>query len=310
MYNLNVPMLAYLLAIAATFLYGVTNFIDKFLIEKKVRDGEFLAMISGVVSFVFGIGVLSLNRWPTVGLAPTVILLTSGVLFQLALLPWYKAIDLDDPSRVAALFQAIPIFTFIFAYFLLGEQLSWHQAAGFVLIIAGGFILSLRKFSGDIFKIRKSTKYMLLAVILNAIPPVLFKAVTPESDFWIMSGYEFIGMGIGSALTYFYVVQRRPHLRHLLRSLENVRREALAFITVNEAVYFSANILFFAAVTMAPVSLISAMGGFQPFFMIAMGLILARWFPKMVKEDISRKTLKTKIGAALLIFLGVWIINI
>jgi len=75
-------------------------------------------------------------------------------------------------------------------------------------------------------------------------------------------------------------------------------------LVINEVIYLVGHVLNFLAVSLAPVALVSALGGIQPFFMLVFGIILSIFWPKIIKEDITKKTLLIKFVSVLLIFLG------
>ncbi|MBI3589215.1 MAG: EamA family transporter [Candidatus Liptonbacteria bacterium] len=294
-------------AIAAPALYAASNFVDKFLIEKRVRDPMILAVLGGFSTCLTGLGILVFRGFPGVPSNQLFYLLLAGVLFEVAIVPWYKAISVEDVSRVAPLGQAIPVIVLILSYLFLGERLAEKQLLGFLFILAGGFLLSVKTFGKGIFKARKALWYMLAASSLFAIPLVLFKFVSLEQGFWGSLAYEFIGGGIGALVLFLYVVfSRRPNFRE---EIVQTRFGTWAIIGSNEALYIFSRVLNFYAIALASVSLVTVFGGFQPFFMLGFGLILSRWFPNVVKEDVEKKTLALKLAAIVLIFAGVWFIN-
>jgi len=75
-----------------------------------------------------------------------------GVLFALAAVPTVAGFGLYNvslvylPSSVTNLIvTSEPVFTAVFAYFLLGERLNWNQVGGAVLILSGVIILRIHE---------------------------------------------------------------------------------------------------------------------------------------------------------------------
>ncbi len=295
-------------AIAAPALYAASNFFDKFLIEKRVRDPMILAILGGFLTCVTGLGVLIFRGFPTIPFDQLIYMLVAGALFELALVPWYKALTLEDASRVGPLFQAIPVFVVMMAYLFLGERLASGQLFGFLSILAGGYLLSVKELGRGIFKMRKALWWSLLSSLLFAVPFVLFKFVSLEQGFWDSLAYEFIGGGIGAVILFFYVFFSRA--TRLKNEILEKQFDTWMIIGSNEVIYIISRMLNFYAIALASVSLVTVFGGFQPFFMLGFGLILSRWFPGVVKEDIEKRTVALKLVAVILIFAGVWFVSV
>ena len=294
--------------ISASALYAGSNFFDKFLIEKRVRDPMILAILGGFLTCLVGLVVLVFKGFPAISSGQLIYMLIAGALFELALVPWYKAISLDDVSRVAPIFQTIPVLVLIMSYLFLGERLLGGQLFGFVFILIGGYLLSAEKLGQQIFKMRRALWWALLSSLLFAIPLVLFKFVSLDQGFWDSLAYEFIGAGIGGVILILFVIfSKRAGFK---QEVIEKGLKSWSLIGVNEIIYVFARMLNFYAIALASVSLVTVLGGFQPFFLLGFGLILSRWFPGIVKEDTQKSTVVLKLVAVVLIFVGVWFINV
>ena len=118
-----------------------------------------------------------------------------------AMLFYLRAIQSEEASVVAPLFQTSTLFTFMFAYVFLGEVLSWAQIGGGALIVCGALILSLdMSFRFRRFKLRLIL-LMLVSTLVLALSSVIFKffAVRDQfwiTTFWIYAGEALFGLGI------------------------------------------------------------------------------------------------------------------
>jgi uncharacterized membrane protein len=287
-------------AIIPYALYSITVFTDKFLIEKRIKHPITVIVLGGGFSLLLG---LLLFAWRGFVLLPplqSLLLLGSGICLTLYLIPYFKALALDDASRIGPFFQFYPVFVLILASIFLHERLTALQAFGFFFVIIGGFILGAEKLTKRFFTLRPSFWYMVLSSFIYSLTGLLFKYVT-VSDFWLNASYEAMGIGIGALLLLFFPVYKRQ-----LRS--EVRRLKFDIVTIllfSELVALLADFSTFYAITLAPVSLVSAMQGTQPVFLLAYGLTLTRWFPHIIKEDVTRKILLLKLGAIVVLGVGV-----
>lgn len=64
------------------------------------------------------------------------IMVVSGILYMGAMLFYLRAIQEEEASVIAPLFQLSTLFTFALAWLFLGETLSWKEGRGAALIAA------------------------------------------------------------------------------------------------------------------------------------------------------------------------------
>ena len=70
---------------------------------------------------------------------------------------------------------------------------------------------------------------------------------------------------------------------------------ALIFMTIAASVGF--------------ISLVGALTAVQPFFVLLFAIILSIFYPKIIKEEISKSTILIKFTATFLMFLGIILIT-
>lgn len=293
-------------AIAAPALYSVSNFFDRFLIEKKIKDPVALTIFWGIYSIFFGLILWTIRGFPILPLVDMLLIFAAGGCTQIALFPYYRAIQQDETSNVIPLFQFIPIFVFVLAFVFLGELLTPGQFMGFVMIVIGGFLIALRHDEGRAFALRASFWYMILSSFIYAISVVIFKFVAVRYVFWDVFAYEVVGAFFG--VVPFLVV--RSMRRRFFELCSTLTASILGIILLNDAFWIAGRILGFYALVIGPASLVSALGGFQPLFALCYGVVLSLWFPKIITEDISRRALLAKFFAIILILSGTWYISI
>src|SRR6201999_3933863 len=97
---------------------------------------------------IVGVVLLPLIWWiePAIfapALASIAVMTASGVLYMGAMLFYLRAIQSEEASVVAPLFQANTLFTFLLGYLFLHEVMGWRQLTGGALVVAGALGLSL-----------------------------------------------------------------------------------------------------------------------------------------------------------------------
>src|SRR3989344_4700972 len=134
-----------ILAVSGHILNALSFLSDKIFMERVIPDAKALAFVAGIS----GILVLPLAIWfPLVGpFAPLAVSFLSGILFIAALTFLYKALAIEEVSRVVpAIGGMAPVFTFGLSFFILGDRLSGQNLAAFLLLVAGGFLIELHSF--------------------------------------------------------------------------------------------------------------------------------------------------------------------
>ncbi|MCL4399981.1 EamA family transporter [Patescibacteria group bacterium] len=292
-------------AILAPALYALSTMMDKFLIEKRVKDPVLLTVLGGFITFFLGTLIFIAKSFPLLSPGETFFVLTAGLLAELALMPYYKALSLDDASRVIPFFQIIPVMVLILSSLFLKESLNPNEYLGFFFVLLGGGMLSIKKSESGSFKIRKSFWYIMAASLLFSLPSIFFKFVVQTNDFWTTMIYEFWGITIGAFIIYAF---RRKKL-DFSRNLKEIPKNTWPTLASNEVIYTLSQLSGLYAVSLAPVALVSVLSSSTPAFVMIYGIILSVWFPKIIKEDLKRSTVVSKIMAIALTMAGIFFIN-
>lgn len=291
-------------AILSPAIYSVSNYIDKFVLEKFRLHPVVISVYSGFIALFISLFLLPFTGLYTGDIRSVFIIVASGVLTELYLLPYFKALSIDEASRVVPLFQFVPVFILILGYTLLGETLVSKQYIGAGFIIASGFLLSLKKPQAKIFSLRPALFYMLFSSAIYAFSVVLYKFGVKEIPFWQTLPLEGFGIAIGALCITAYGSSNTI----LRKKMETIPKKALVYIGVNECVYLLARYTGYFALSLLSASLVSIIGGFQPLFIFLYGIALSIWFPSVIKEVITKKTIVLKFTAVFLIFVGLYLI--
>lgn len=297
-----------LLAFLGPISWAVSTHIDKYLVDRYFQDSDTAVLM--LFTALTGVALLPLIWWiePAI-LKPApgaiAVMTVSGVLYMGAMLFYLRAIQSEEASVVAPLFQASTLFTFLLGYLFLHERLGPSQLLGGGLIVSGALGLS---FQGGTKARRFKTRLVLLmlaATFVLALSTVLFKFFAVRDDFWTTTFWTFVGEGLfGAALLC------RPGYRRQFADLFRRSPGAVAGINAaNELINLGAGLGVRYAALLAPVALVSAISSTTTFFVFAFGILLALFFPRLGREDLSTRNLVKKGAGALLITAGVVLIE-
>jgi uncharacterized membrane protein len=231
----------------------------------------------------------------------TAIMTLSGVLYMGAMLFYLRAIQTEEASVVAPLFQANTLFSFVLGILVLHELPRWPQLGGAGLVVAGAMGLSLdKKLHLKSFKPRL-VLLMLAATFVVALSNVLFKFFAVQDEFWSTTFWTFVGEGLFGA-----AILAMPKYRKQFMTL--FRRNPGAVIGVNaanELINLGGGLGVRYATLLAPIALVSAIAATTTFFVFLFAILLTVFFPEIGREELSARNVVQKALGGLLIMAGV-----
>jgi drug/metabolite transporter (DMT)-like permease len=296
-----------LYAFSGPLCWAVSTHIDKFLVDRYFRDSDTTVLML----FTAFVGVLFL---PVIayfdsavlkpGAGAIAVMTGSGILYMGAMLFYLRAIQREEASIVAGLFQATTLFTFLLGWLFLHEKLGWSKSGGCALIVAGALVLTqARKLSLKKFKLTL-VLLMLAATFVLALSSVLFKFFAVRDDFWTTNFWNFTGEAL-----FGFAILLVPRYRHQFAML--FRKHPGPVIGVNganELINLGGLGVRYAMLS-APVAVVSAIAATTTLFVFAFGILLTLFLPRLGREDLSVRNLVQKALGALLITIGVILVE-
>lgn len=297
-----------LFAFSGPLLWAVSTHIDKFLVDKYFRDSDttvlmmftaFLGVLALPVLWFFEPRVLALS-W-----LATVVMTVSGILYMGAMLFYLRAIQSEEASVVAPLFQANTLFTFLLGLLLLHELPHAPQLVGAGLVVLGAIGLSLDKnLQFGRFK-PKLVILMVSATFVLALSSVVFKFFAVHDEFWSTTFWTFVGEGLFGAAILAVPGYRRQFVRLFRRNPGAV----IGVNAANELINLGGGLGVRYASLLAPVGLVSAISATTTFFVFLFGILLTLFFPRLGREELSARNVIQKAVGGLLIMAGVALIE-
>lgn len=293
-------------ALSAPLIYTCTNFVDKYIVAKEVKDYRGMPLYGAIMGLIMGIIFFIAAGFPILNLRDTLVLLLTGSLTIWGSALYFKAISFDDPSRLIILFQSTPILVLLMSYLFLEETITNLQLIGF-LIILSSVVGASDNFSKKGFQISKSFWLIFLCNFFWAISTILIKFVINQNSFVEVLSYESWGLGLGGFILYIFFPKIRGSFND---SITTIRKKALAIMFGNEVLFTAGKSSSFLALSMGSTALVSIIGSTQVFFGVFLGLILTLFAPHIVKEDISKRALSKKFAFSILVFIGLILVSL
>jgi drug/metabolite transporter (DMT)-like permease len=297
----------FFIALGAPFLWAIVNIADNYLVTRFSRKEEekssgalvlFSSLIGLVIAFLIWIFYPAVF---TTSLVDRILLLLCGVLTVIWIILYLFSLELEETSSVVPWFLSVPVFGYILGYIFLGENLVLSQFLGAGIIFAGLALISINFEPGKKRFKGKHVYYMFFASVAIAVSGVLFKYVAVGNDFWASSFWEYLGLGISGLFIFLFIPKYRESFLHMNRTSGHI------ILTVNLASEFmsvTGNLLSNYALLLAPAVLVFLVSSFQPAIVLLLTVICTKFFPHIVKEDLSWRKLSPKILALIFIITG------
>jgi drug/metabolite transporter (DMT)-like permease len=290
------------ISITGYLLNAISLTINKSLLGKDIPSPNLMAILIGffgmvtIVFIPFGVKFL-----PTSALTVSFI---AGGAFTAAIYSLFYALQKGSASNIPALIGGIqPIILFVIAASFLGEKLSHDQFIGYIFLITGGLIIALSsRYSGKILLMA------FLSSIFFAISNAATKWVFDASDF--ISGFFWIRVGAFIAgLLMLTNVASRNELKKLFSRKNKIQNKRAASGFLSAQVTGGVGVILINyAFSIGSVTLTNAMQGIQYVFLFLIILSLGIFYPKFIKENLSKKVLVINLAAIIAISIGLYFI--
>ncbi|MFW5888412.1 MAG: EamA family transporter [Patescibacteria group bacterium] len=314
-------------ALVSYFINAGVYTADKHLLSKQYHSSATYAFYVGIWS-IFNLVILVFDPWlPTF---PQLMLsMSAGLLFLVTLIFWYKALHQSEATRVVPIAGAlIPIFTFLLSYIFLGEELTERQLVAFIVLVAGGVLISVRKTRFYVLKeIKEKIKGILgdymggihahyrptRRLIINSVVAAFFFASYYVLIKYVYTTQPFIGGFVFSRIGSFLgalLILTVPTWRKLIKKRKKKASQPknLAFFLGVRLAGAAAFILLNLAISMGNVALINSLRGTQYLFLMIIVLFLSTRYPKFLKEQFRGGVWVQKTVGATLIGVGLYML--
>ncbi len=292
-------------ALLGPAIYVIINFIDKYIISRKIKDYSAMPIFGSITGFVIGLLFWALSNYPILQPFDALILILSGVFTIWGTVFYFKALSSEEASNVVLFFQAIPLMVLVLSIIFLHESLTLAQGFGFLIILAAT-TYALKKTGGARFRLNKALILVLIADAFWAVAAVLVTLAINANSFTEILSYESWGIGVGGLILYLFFPKKR---RAFHKTVQTAGLKIIFIVFVNEVIFVIAKSVTYYAYSLGPTAQVSVLGGTQVLFGVLYGWFLTKKFPKIFKEDIRRSTLIKKFILAIFTVFGILLIT-
>ncbi|MGN6150273.1 MAG: EamA family transporter [Rhizomicrobium sp.] len=294
------------LAFCGPVLWAISTHIDKYLVEKFFKEagvGTLLIFTSliGLIGLPFIAAFVDVT---SIGATGAWVTSLTGLLYMVAMFFYLRALQQEEATTIAPLFQTSTLFTYAIAYFVLHETLTLERIAGGLLVMASALVISYDP--GHKRKFKLPVVMLILACTATlAVSSVVFKLFAIRDAFWAVTFWNFAGEAVFGA-----VMLAVPYYRREFVGMFKQHPGAVIGINAaNELINLGGGLAARWASLLGPVSLVSAIGGTTSLFVFGFGVLISLFAPKFGREDLSRGSLIQKAIAVVLVGVGVTLIG-
>lgn len=277
----------FVLALIAPFLYSIVNLIDDNMM-RFIYKGPYLA--TTVTSLFASVSLLSLFfvKFTPIPIHLAWLAILVGFLTSLNYFFYFKALEVEQPAVIVALFGLVPATLPLLSHFFLGEDLVLRQLVGIAIIVFGSFGLAaieVRK-----FKFSSALAPMLAAVGLLDVVSLLSKYAYDRAPFYPVYMYMSVGIVLGGL--YFPLVMFYSKTQHDLSMLKKKLGKVFWVFLLSECLALAAAFTSNLAVSRGPLSIVRVIEGVQPVYVLLIALSLYRFSPKHFREIVEGRLIR------------------
>ncbi len=309
----------FILALIASILWAVVVIVDKFILTHYIKDAVSYQVFLTLTMLPFLISLLPFTSHNTNSSTPTilpVIIILLGVTMGLVYVLYNKALMIEEVSRVTPLFYLSPLFVLLFSFMFIGEGLSLRRYLGIGLMVfsAISVSVSLRRRNRDsrrqshshsLHIVLSPALLMILVLdIMNAGKDVISKLILSHLDYLSYLFWFLLGNIAGRPFLLLI-----PHNREkTLMIIKTLPPKVYLLSFISSSLAWTGYVLYFKAVSMTYISLVSAIPTTQPFLVFIFATLLGLFYPGLIEEKTDRRSLTIKGIAAVSVLIGAYLI--
>lgn len=309
-----------LISSTAYLLLAFCFILDKLLLKKNIPRPSvyafYMALLSAGVLFLIPFGV----RWVNFSFFIRAVLF--GMIFIWALVYFYKAVKKNEISRVAPLVGTVTqIGTFFLAVFFLNREIEFLNYWGLLLLVIGGFLVSF-DLPLNWKNLTKGLNSSIESGILFAIAYSGFDYIYKEYELIFgkenvfINGFFWTRMGLVlGGISLLAVGKYRKEIKATIfgkKEKHKKRRnlKTLALFLLNKVFGGTSSILVNHAIFLGGAVFVQAMSSVQFVFVLILATLMASRHPEIFEEKLYFWDWAQKVGAIVLIGVGIFLVSV
>ncbi|MEK6821047.1 MAG: EamA family transporter [archaeon] len=282
-------------SLSSVLLFALANVIDKGLLTHRVKNPYLPVIVDMFLGLIFAGAVVVLVGISPVSTPAILAMLGLGAIYLGILASYFKAMQLEEVSRVIPLYNLDVFFVLVFSIVFLGKIFEFSQIAGILALLGGGLLISQHDFSK--IKFGKAALFVLVGAIGLSI-------------YFTVSDYLLQGVDVATFFVYMRMgafVAALPlvwiHRRDVRAMMTQPVKYGLGIIILSESITVISTFLGSSGIQQSSGAFHSAISAAQPVFVFLLATGVSIFFPRLLQEEVKGATLLQKGIAILLIFI-------
>lgn len=287
------------IVLASHVCWSIENVYTKIAIGSKFKNPYifliFLTLFSVVVLPFIDSKYIFLPPMETVWW-----LLLASLCYTLAGVPYVKAMEIEEVTRINILWNAIPVFSLGLSWAIIGDKLSGIELLAMFFLLSGAVLASIKK-GKSVFKMSAAFWLMMLTCLLYTgyalIVRYLSKTIQfPSIFFWVII-FDVVAINFA----FLFKKIRQDFVQAIRVSSKGFLLSFLVVVGIGNLGLF----LNQWALSLKPGALVYSFEGFQLLLVFCMAVLIAKFSPNLLEEAVDKKNLTLKVMAFIMIMLGI-----
>ena len=294
-------------AIASPIVYAAISIGDKRIISTLGLRLGGLYLFIGFAQLIIALAIIGIHGWPDAPASAIWASTVGGFLWGGGLMIMFLVLQREEVSRVTPVWQTSPVFAAVFAVLFLDETMTPVGWLAVLLVVGGAVAVSLGRSGAGLaaFTVRPTFFLLVLGAAIIAVAQLLLKVGSEDLDVWHNMAFRGIGFWFSIALPWI-----RPAYVRALFSWLRTPSNAVSLSLTEGIGPFIGNLFLLVAIANGPVSLVSALLGTRPVFVLAGALLLGLVAKDFFSERMTREDLLVKSAATAAVVAGVVLISV
>lgn len=293
--------------IFAVAIWGINQIVDKIILAtNKISSFSYLvyffpAKIILILILFFTFPIISVSSSDILFI---IFAMLSGISSVIGYLFYAFAVKREEISRVSALTSIYPIFVAILAAVSLSEIFTLQKYLAISMTVAGATLISYKRIS-----------------FWKVLPFFVFFVIILANLFWGLENifeklsYQMIDVPtaivyymVGNMFTVIPVVASKKLRKQSVDDFKRIKIKTKFILFSNTMLWVLAVFIAAFAIYFGPVTLMSTVSITLPLVVLIYATVIGKFYPKVLKEEISKITFSTKLISILLIIFGTYLL--
>lgn len=296
--------MAVFFAFIAASVWGAVIVMDKTVVTNYVDDDRVLLGFSVLIAALVALPLTISPAIEIPDLRLAIELFGIGVLANLPVYLYLKALRYDDATVVGSLLKLGPVVTLILSFVFLGEILQVLDYVGVALIVGGSILAALVTEEGSLtLKLNKSLGLVVMATIGWGAEAVVISHALMYTDYWNVFYWSRL-FGASFLIPLLFI----PSVRGgMVNVVQNPLKKGLGYIVGAEVGFTFGVLMVTIAISVGSPTIVMAITSTETLFVLLFAGAL-HFFGYDMEADTSRPAIIKKVVGGLLSVMGAIII--